>query len=416
MKTSNKNAKTAAIPRGDVYLDLTDLFHVFWKILTCAPKKGEKVKEFENAFGKYYAKSALALPYARIALYYILKNLNLPAGSEVIMTPLTIADMVNMIHLNGLRPVFCDLGKQTYNADYDDLEKKITDKTKVLFVTHLNGFATDMEKIMEIAESRNLIVIEDCSQAFGAKFKGQLLGTFGRAGIFSLSLLKTCSTLFGGMIISEDIELIEKIKKQTENFPPPSRIKLLTEAAKNIIIKTGFNKLIFSSLTYHLIRLLGDKINKFIASNPKIPLRSQVDAKMLTSYTDIQARLGLKKLKTIDAEDEKRIQNAKTLYCNVSEKAKARLPYLINEARNVYWRMPVRVKDPERFIRYMLKRGIDTCQTNLVLCSREYKEYKSETPEGYLSKYGSVFMPIHSNLNSNDMISMAQALNEFCKE
>lgn len=407
--------KTRTLPRANIYLSLSDLVYIFFKILTGRLCKANKVKEFESAFGKYYGTEALALPHARIALYYILKNLNLPEKSEVIMTPLTIADMVNMIHLQELNPVFCDLGKLTYNIDYEKLEKKITGNTKVLFITHLNGFATDMDRILDIVNRHNLILIEDCSQVFGAKFKGKYLGTFGRAAIFSLSLLKTCSTIFGGMIISDNADLLKKIKNDTKDFPLPSKTTLLSSVFKNIIIGMAFNRKIFSALTYHLIRLMSDKIDKFIACNPKFPLRTCLDPQMLISYTDIQAEMGLKKLKTVDAEDEKRIKNAKVLFDKASSGVKAYLPKLPEGAKNVYWRIPLRVKDPKHFLKYMINKGIDTFRTNLVLCSQEYDKYRADTPETFLSKFNSVFIPIHSDFNEDDMTYVAEVLNDYEK-
>jgi len=407
--------KIRTLPRANIYVSFSDLVHVFFKILTGRLSKTEKVKEFEFAFGKYYGREALALPHARIALYYILKNLNLPEKSEVIMTPVTIADMVNMIHLQGLNPVFCDLGKLTYNIDYEELEKKITGNTKALFITHLNGFATDMDRVLDIVSRHNLILIEDCSQVFGAKFKGKYLGTFGHAAIFSLSLLKTCSTLFGGMIISDNAELLKKIKNDTKDFPLPSKTILLSSVFKNMIISMAFNRKFFGALTYQLIRLMSVKIDKFMACNPKIPLRTCLDAEMLTSYTDIQAEMGLKKLKTVDAEDEKRIKTAKVLLDKVSPGVKAYLPKLPKDAKNVYWRIPLRVKDPKHFLKYMINRGIDTFRTNLVLCSQEYDKYRTDTPEAFLSKFNSVFIPIHSDFKEDDMIYVAEVLNDYEK-
>src|SRR4030042_5934979 len=148
------------IPRAKIYLRPKDLAVLLFKIMLDKPDNKEKTIQWEDAFKKHLgSKNALVLGRARLALYYILKNLNLPEDSELIMTPLTIAGMVNAVIWSGLKPVFCDLGEKTYNIDYSDLEKKITPKTKVVLVTHLNGLATDMDKILDIVRKHNLILL-----------------------------------------------------------------------------------------------------------------------------------------------------------------------------------------------------------------------------------------------------------------
>jgi len=411
------------IPRVQIYLGLSDLISVFFKTLFSKLERGQKTKEFENAFKSYYqVKQAVVLSQARIALYYTLKNLSLSKSDQVLMTPLTIADMVNMIQLLDLEPVFCDLAKQTYNIDYQDLESKITDKTKILLVTHLNGLSTDMDKIMGIVNKYNLILIEDCSQVFGAKFKDRYLGTFGQASIFSLSLTKTCSTLFGGMIISNDSELITKIRSDTGDFDKPKRLVLISNIIKNLVLKTATNRFVFSVFTYYLIYLLnlmsGNLVNRFVISNPNTILRKELDPKILFNYTDLQAKIGIKVLKRIDQDDQKRINNVQFLFNSVSSKVKDRLPVIVPGARNVYWRMPIRVSRSRDFVHFMFGKYIDTVSTNLVLASQEpaFEKYRTDTPEAFESKFNSVFVPIHSSFSQSDIKYISEALNNYFKD
>lgn len=408
------------IPRGQIYLGFSELIFCFFGLLFSDLKKGRKTEEFETAFSQYcQTKSALALPRARLAFYYILKNLNLAPSSRVLMTPLTITDMVNMIHLLKLKPVFCDLAEQTYNINYEELENKITPETKVLLITHLNGLATDMGRVMEIVKKHKLILIEDCSQALGARFNNQPLGSFGQAGIFSLSFLKTCSTLFGGMLVSNDTALVEKIKNDIKDFMMPSKSWLLSELIRNFITGLATNRLIFSAFTYYLIKLLGffngEIINRFFLSNLDNFLREGLDPKMLLSYTDFQAEMGLSALAGLEEKNEKLISNTRILFSGASSQTRERLPKIIPEARNVFWRLPIRVDEPEKFIKYMLENYIDATQTNLVLCSQEpiFKQYSAETPEAYNSKFKTVFVPIHSDFSQEDMIYIAQTLNNY---
>ncbi len=408
------------IPRAKIYLKPLDLAAVSFKILFTKLKKGEKTKEWETALSQYFgAKETILLSRARMALFYLLKNLNLPKASEVILTPLTIADIVNAVHWAKLKPVFCDLGENTYNIDYQKLEQTITPKTKAILVTHLTGLATDMDEVRKITEKHNLILIEDISQAFGATFKGRYLGTFGLASVSSLSFLKTCCTLFGGMLGLNNPKLAEKIREDIKNHPRPSKKILLKETAKNITLWLATNRIIFSLFTYYLIKFLNklnsNALEKFIKSNPRPALTDKPPRTLLFSYTDIQSEMGLKILKNLKSSDERRIENVKYFIENLSPEAKTYLPVIPENARNVFWRLPFNAENPEKLKKYLFDRYIDTTKTNLVLCSEEpaFKEFASEpTPEAKKA-YDSILAPIHSNFNKKDMEYMAKVINKY---
>lgn len=407
------------IPRAKIYLKPKGLAVLFLKILFDKPNNKEKIIRWESAFkGLLGLKNALILSRARLALYYLLKNLNLPKDSELIMTPLTIADMVNAVIWAGLKPVFCDHGERTYNIDYSDLERKITPKTKVLLVTHLNGFATDMDKVLEITKKHNLILLEDASQGAGATFDGKFLGTFGAAGIFSLSFMKTTCTLFGGMIVSDDSDLIERIKNQTKDLPPMPKKTLLKEALKNFVFYFSTNRLIFSLFGYYFIKF-SDKIkpgfvDRLTKSNPLPALTKEPPKSLLRSYTDPQAELGLKLLENIKISDDKRIENANCLLQNLSPESLKHAPILTGGSKNLFWRMPFQTGNPENFKNYLLKNGIDCARTNLILATEEkvFTEYYSDTPNAKKSKEA-IFIPMHSDFSQNDMLFLAQKINNY---
>ncbi|MDD2753525.1 MAG: DegT/DnrJ/EryC1/StrS family aminotransferase [Candidatus Portnoybacteria bacterium] len=404
------------LPRAKAYLKLSELLMIFLKILSTKLQAGEKTIAWEAAFSERLGSTgALCLSRARLALFFLLKNLGLPAGSEIIMTPLTIADMVNAVRWAKLKPVFCDLGVNTYNIDYRMLRQLITPRTRILFITHLNGLATDMDEIMAIARQHSLIVIEDASQALGAAFKGKTLGTFGLAGIFSLSFMKTCCTLFGGMIISDDRELLKKIRQETRNFPAPGRVSLLKETIRNIIIYLATNRFVFSLGTYYFIKFSGRLVAKFIKSNPPAELTDEPPKKLLCSYTDCQAELGLKILKRLSAEDGQRIKNVEALTAALSGEAKKYLPLILPETKNVFWRLPFQTNDPINFQKYLLKNYIDSASTNLIVATEEeaFKEYAGQPAPNAQLAHQTIFLPVHSSFSANDMRFLARILNNY---
>ena len=149
-----------------------------------------------------------------MATYYFLKSQGFQKGDEVLLTPITIPDIVNAIHVLGLRPVFVDMDIDTHNIDINDFKNKITENPKVLLLTNLSGLACDLNPVIDLAKEKNLIVVEDNSQAHGTHFNKRLLGTFGDATILSLSIGKTISSLVGGAFLTSNQNISEKFKKE----------------------------------------------------------------------------------------------------------------------------------------------------------------------------------------------------------
>lgn len=407
------------IPRAKIYLKLSDLLLVFLKILLKKLKLGEKTSQWEKTLSDHFGfKETIMFSRARLAFFYLLKNFALPKESEVILTPLTIADIVNAVRWAGLKPVFCDLGENTYNIDYQKLEQAIGPNTKAVLITHLTGLVTNMDEVQKIVEKHNLILIEDISQTFGATFKGKYLGTFGLASISSLSFLKTCCTLFGGMLGLNNPELAEKIRKDIKTLPRPSKKLLLKEATKNITLSLAANRIIFSLFTYYLIKFLNklnsNALEKFIKSNPRPILSENPSGKLLFSYSDVQSEMGLKILKKLKLSDDKRIANAKYFIENLSLKAKTHLPVILENGRNVFWRLPLETENPEDFKKYLFKNYIDSTKTNLVLASEEpsFGQFKKDTPEARKS-HQAVLIPVHSSFSKKDMIYMAKIVSDY---
>jgi perosamine synthetase len=174
---------------------------------------GEKVAEFEKVFAEFIGtKFAVAVNSGTAALHLILAALGIGPGDEVIVPPLTFFSSVSCIlHQNAI-PVFADIDPKTYCLDPRDVERKITDRTKAIIVVHLFGQAAAMDALIEIAETRGIPVIEDCAQAHGTRYKGNVVGSLGTAGAFSFFATKHMTTGEGGLITTNTPGLAEKAK------------------------------------------------------------------------------------------------------------------------------------------------------------------------------------------------------------
>jgi perosamine synthetase len=171
------------------------------------------IEEYQQKFARFLgAERAFAFWKGRVALYALLRALDVGAGDEVILPGYTCVMNVNPIKYAGARPVYVDIEPDTFNMNVNLLPEKITNKTKVIIVQHTYGYPCEMDTIMKIAQSSGICVIEDCCLALGSKYKGRMVGTFGRAGYFSSQWNKPYTTGLGGMVITSDRKLAERIE------------------------------------------------------------------------------------------------------------------------------------------------------------------------------------------------------------
>ena len=179
------------------------------KLLTDGPK----LIQFENAFSNYvHSKYAVGVSNATSALHLSLKALGIGKNDEVIVPDLTFVATINAVLLTGAKPVIVDVDKESKNISPDSILSSISDRTKAIIPVHFAGLACDMTKIMKIAKSKKLYVIEDCAHAIGTKFKNKHVGTFGDFGCFSFYPTKNITTIEGGMVISKNKTLIDHVK------------------------------------------------------------------------------------------------------------------------------------------------------------------------------------------------------------
>jgi len=174
---------------------------------------GEYISRYEKAFAKYLGlKYAYTFATGRMGLYVILKALGLKNGDEIIIPGFTCAVVPNAILYAGLKPVYVDIDPITFNIDTSKIEERITPKTKVLYAQHTFGLMCEVEKIVELGKKYKIPVIEDCCLALGAERNGKKAGTFGDVAYFSTDHSKVISTSSGGMVVTNNEEVSERIK------------------------------------------------------------------------------------------------------------------------------------------------------------------------------------------------------------
>ena len=174
---------------------------------------GPAVKQLEESVAAYCdCQKGIGVASGTDALRLVFGALELGEGDEVITTPFTFVATANTISHCGAKPVFVDIDPQTFNLDANAVEAAITERTKAIVPVHLYGQACEMDAILKIARAHNLVVVEDCAQAIGARYKGQRLGSLGDAGCLSFFPSKNLGAYGdGGMVVTNDDEIAEKV-------------------------------------------------------------------------------------------------------------------------------------------------------------------------------------------------------------
>jgi len=235
LETSKKPIFVSLSPnveKDDIWLALKLLFQPRkWK-------RGKAARLLEEKFKKYFGvKYAFSFNSGRSSFLAILNSLGLDQNDEVLLQAFTCNAAVNPIIWSGLNPVFVDIEKETINIDTKDLEEKISKKSKVVLVQHTFGYPANLNRIQEICRQYNLILIEDCAHSLGVKYQGKLIGTFGKAAFFSFGRDKIISSVYGGMVITNDKFLAQKISEFQKQSQYPSYFWIFQQLLHPLLTK-----------------------------------------------------------------------------------------------------------------------------------------------------------------------------------
>jgi dTDP-4-amino-4,6-dideoxygalactose transaminase len=377
--------------------------------------EGPAVAEYESRFAEYHGMPhAITASFGRMACYYILRALELPAGSEIIFPALTFWVIPEIARHAGLKPVFVDVDPSTFNIDTTKIESAITGKTRAIVPTHLYGQPCDMTEVMRLAEKHNLIVVEDCAQAAGALYRGRKVGTFGTAALFSFQLLKGINTYGGGMALTNDAALAEKIRTQAGGEPAQSTgdlIKRLTMGvvARSLVSPKGFTFWGFpigAAGSY-----LGFDYSKYIWE--KIRPLDHFPRTYNQRYSNVQALLGLRQLAKLNEFNARSRANADIYTRGLADCRSVQTPRAIPDVEHVYYQYCIYASDPARVSRRAIRRAVDFETTHVDVCSALplFKEFAADCPGAKITEQA-IQLPVYSRLRRSDVERVLRVVRE----
>jgi len=350
-------------PRFRIYSNLKDYFTVYKAILLKNITKGNDCELFEDRIVEFMDSGyGVCMPQGRVAIYLAIRSIIKP-GQNVILSPYTIADVINMVICAGAIPVFADIERVSCNIDPHKIEALIDENTGAIMITHLHGLACNMSLIQGICEKYNIPLIEDAAQAFGATYNGKRIGSFGIIGAFSFGMYKNITAFYGGMLITSNKEIANKVSEEIQGFPYSELSWYHKKILKGIITDISTSFPLFQILVFWIFRFGHLKkikfINKFVETELDLDSKKVIPESYLRKMTPLQARIALTKLKQVDEDNNKRIRFAKMYYEGLKDIAQLFLPPLKTDGSHIYTYFPIQYNNRQELIRWMIKNNCD---------------------------------------------------------
>ena len=337
---------------------------------------GPEVKSFEEKFSKKIKRRfSIAVSSGTAALEIAIKSLNLKKNDEVIIPNFTIISNALAVIKQNAKPVLIDCDMTTWNIKLDDLEKKITKKTKAIIITHIYSFSNDMDKIIKICKKNKIFLIEDAAEVIGLKYKNKYCGSFGDISTFSFYANKQLTTGEGGMISTNNVNLYKKCK-----------------SLRNLCFgnKQRFN-------------------HEDIGWNYRL--------------TNIQAALGISQLKRLDKVVKRKMYIGNYYYKRLTKNKNIYMtPPKISFSKNIYWVVGILIKNKKTLASNVIKKlanfGIGArpffwpMHEQKVFRKMKIINNRNYPNSSYLGRYG-FYIPSHlkiSNFEMNYIISKIDKL------
>jgi len=362
-------------------------------------------KKVADLLGVRYAFTFSA---GRVALYAILKALDIGDGNEVILPGYTCVVVPAAIIYSGAKPVYVDISAEDYNIDVTKMEAKITDRTRAIIAQHTYGNPSNVGAIRQICNRYNLVLIEDCAHTLGTFYKGSMLGTMGDVAFFSTDHTKFISTSVGGIATTNDELIGQRLQKVYDDTPFLS---------KRDILKILFQFIAVSVLYYPRLYFLGKHLATLYAvlgltffmsnySEIKKPESYPYPARM----SNIQAKIGISQINNL----QKNIEHRTAIYLKYKEIFKG---FKLKNTSDAPLRFVLEVSNRDEWIESLspvleVESWFDSCAQGKKdnLEEIEYKSGECPVAEGITNRV--INFPTHLKVRPRDVDSIARNLNE----
>lgn len=376
------------------------------------PPEGKGVTRlFEEKLSAFLdVPTVTTVPMCRTGIYLAIKHLIRP-GQDVVMSPYTIVDAVNMVILAGGRPVFADIDRSSCNINPESIESLLHANSGAVLVTHLHGVPAPVADIHDLCRSKGIPVIEDTAQAFGARLGRNRLGTIADVGLYSFGMYKNINTWHGGAITCKDPDVFSTIKQEADSLAPQTTSILLRRMLQGLLTDIVTVPAIFKMFTYWIFRYgrLHDIgwINRLVDPESDLSRRDRMPDHFLRKMTPAQHALGLNELAKIDRDNRIRFENA-AKYRHGLKGLEGLLVMPSDTKGAIYTYFPIQYgngrTDRDRLLRYLARNGCDVGPQHLKNCADlpAFKDFHRDCPNARQTANSVILLPTYPTYpNSN---------------
>ncbi|HEY8270119.1 MAG TPA: DegT/DnrJ/EryC1/StrS family aminotransferase [Pseudobdellovibrionaceae bacterium] len=409
-------------PRYRIYSKLWYYTRFFSDLMFGKFHKGNDVELLEDKLkSRFGVRNAVCTPMARVGIYLAVKNLIKP-GQKVIMSPYTIADVVNMVIAAKGVPLFADIERATCNIRADEVARLITQpNVGAVLITHLHGLAASVAEIQQICEKHNIPMLEDCAQAFGTVVGGRPVGCFGKAGIYSLGMYKNINSWYGGFVITNDDSLAQVLRKEISSWPYQNTFFIFKRMFKSLKADVLTIPILFKSFTFWIFKhgFINDIefINKFVRTELDTRRHDEFPERYKGKLTPYQARLALSQLDLINPDTEIRIKYADKYRLALSGYSDLILPPTVDKFVHMYTYFPIQYKERDTLIKWMMKFDRDLAAQHLKNCAdlESFKEFYRDCPNARATAEQVILLPTYPRYGYEDVEKNIEVLKAFFK-
>jgi dTDP-4-amino-4,6-dideoxygalactose transaminase len=362
----------------------------------------------------------------RTGIYLVVKHLVQP-GREVVMSPYTIADVVNMVILAGGRPVFADIERSSCNVSASSIESLIHKETGAVLVTHLHGVAAPIREICSLCAAAGIPVIEDTAQAFGAKVAGRRLGTFGDVGVFSLGTYKNINAWYGGFVTCKDPGLFADLKQEADTLALQDKSFLIKRMLKGLMTDTATHPLLFRLFSYWIFRfgrLHNIRwINRFVETELDLSRRKNMPAAYLGKMAAAQHQLALSQLDHLDRDNIIRFEKAAKYRQGLQDiNGMIFPPGDTEDTKAIYTYFPIQYgtsqDERQRLLLYLAEHGCDTGPQHLKNCADlpAFSDFYRDCPNARQTAESVILLPTYPSYPDRDIDHNIAVLRDYHKQ
>jgi perosamine synthetase len=362
--------------------------------------------------------AAVCVPMARTGLYLALIELIRP-GQTVVMSPLTIQDVVNMVILAGGIPLFADICRQSCALDPNEAEALIDHRTGAVLISHLHGETAGAHLFQEICSRRGVPLIEDAAQAFGAAEGGRRLGTIGDLGIFSFGLYKNVNAWRGGMLVSRNSTLISKIRRRISKLSLLPGWRLLALGLCGLVTDLGTWPPFFTGVIHPVIRYSSihgiHAVNRHLDPEDRAVRLRTVPADYYHGMTGVQSLLAIRQLHRVDMDSRARIAHAALYHRALAGLGGLVVPKRHEGLSHIYTYYPIQCGRREALLKYAMQRKRDFAPQYLRNCASlaKFHEFYRQCPNAQAAARELILLPTYPRYPTTEIQKNIEAIQEF---